>query len=47
LMLVGSVLQQIIVLEAHPGAPGVPLPKTDDELVEELTRAFLAYLGAG
>jgi AcrR family transcriptional regulator len=47
LMLVGAVLQQIIVLGAHPGMPGALLPKTDDELVEELSRAFLAYLGAG
>jgi AcrR family transcriptional regulator len=46
LLLVGAVLQQIVVLEAHPGVPDVRVPRTDDELVEELTRAFLAYLGA-
>jgi hypothetical protein len=27
-------------------APDSGLPRTDDELVEELTRAFLSYLGA-
>lgn len=46
LMLVGTMLQQIIVFNALPGVPDPRLPRTDDELVEELTRAFLSYLGA-
>jgi len=46
LMLVGFALQEIVVLDALPDVPDPRLPKTDDELVEELTRAFLAYLGA-
>jgi AcrR family transcriptional regulator len=46
LMLVGFALQEIIVLDALPGVPDPRLPKTDDELVEELARAFLRYLGA-
>jgi len=45
LMLVGAMLQQIVVLDAMPGVPDPRLPRTDDELVEELTRAFLSYLG--
>ena len=45
LMLVGVMLQQIIVLDALPGVDP-RLLRTDDELVEELTRAFLNYLGA-
>jgi hypothetical protein len=46
LMLVGFTLQEIVVLDALPGVPDPRLPKTDDELVEELVRAFLRYLGA-
>jgi AcrR family transcriptional regulator len=46
LMLVGFALQSIIVFDALPGVPDPRLPKTDDELVEELARAFLRYLGA-
>ncbi len=46
LMLVGFALQEIIVFDALPGTPDPRLPKTDDELVEELVRAFLRYLGA-
>ena len=44
LMLVGAMLQQIVVLDTMPGVPDPRLPRTDDELVEELTRAFLSYL---
>jgi AcrR family transcriptional regulator len=39
LKLVGTMLQQVIVIDAR-------LPGSDDELVEELVRAFLTYLGA-
>src|SRR5579872_3889068 len=46
IMLVGFTLQEIIVFDALPGVPDPRLPKTDDELVAELTRAFLRYLGA-
>jgi hypothetical protein len=46
LMLVGFTLQEIVVFDALPGVPDPRLPKTDDELVEELARAFLRYLGA-
>ena len=46
LMLVGIMLQHIIVLDALPDVPDPRLPRTDDELVEELVRAFLGYLGA-
>ena len=46
LMLVGTMLQQIIVLDAQPGLPISQPAFTDDEVVEELTRAFLRYLGA-
>ncbi len=45
LRVLGATLQQIIVLDALPGVPDPLLPRTDDELVEELTRAFLSYLG--
>jgi AcrR family transcriptional regulator len=45
LLLVRTMLQQIIVLEAQPHMTDA-LPRwTDDELVDELTRAFLRYLG--
>lgn len=46
LMLVGNMLQQIVVLDIGQSTPDPRLPRTDDELVEELTRAFLSYLGA-
>jgi AcrR family transcriptional regulator len=46
LMLVGIMLQEIIVFDALPDVPDPRLPKTDDELIEELARAFLRYLGA-
>ena len=46
LMMVGFTLQEITVLDAVPGMPDPRLPKTDDELIEELVRAFLSYLGA-
>ena len=46
LMLVGFALQEIVVLDTLPTVPDPRLPKTDDELVQELTRAFLGYLGA-
>jgi AcrR family transcriptional regulator len=46
LMLVGFTLQEIIVLDALPSVPDPRLPRTDDELIEELVRAFLRYLGA-
>lgn len=46
LMLVGIMLQHIIVLDALPDVPDPRLPRTDDELVDELVRAFLSYLGA-
>jgi AcrR family transcriptional regulator len=46
LMLVGFALQEIVVFDALPGVQDPRLPKTDDELVEELARAFLRYLGA-
>jgi AcrR family transcriptional regulator len=46
LTLVGATLQQIIVLDVAPGKPEERLPRSDNELVEELTRAFLGYVGA-
>jgi len=46
LMLVGFMIQEIVVFDALPGVPDPRLPKTDDELIEELVRAFLRYLGA-
>jgi len=45
LTLMGAMLQQIIVLGPQAGVPDPRLPRTDDELVEELARAFLSYLG--
>jgi AcrR family transcriptional regulator len=47
LMLMGAMLQQAIVLDPLPGVPDPRLPSTDEELVEEIARAFLGYLGAG
>jgi AcrR family transcriptional regulator len=46
LMLMATMLQQIVVLDPHLSARDRELGRTDDELVEELTRAFLSYLGA-
>jgi len=46
LMLVGFALQEIVVLDTLPNVADPRLPKTDDDLVQELTRAFLGYLGA-
>jgi AcrR family transcriptional regulator len=45
LMIVGFTLQEIILFDALPGMKDPRLPQTDDELVEELVRAFLGYLG--
>lgn len=47
LSIVGFVLQEIVVFDALPDVPDPRLPKTDSDLVRELTRVFLNYLGAG
>jgi AcrR family transcriptional regulator len=46
LMLVGFTLQEIVVLDVLPEMKDPRLPDTDEELVEEVVRAFLGYLGA-
>jgi AcrR family transcriptional regulator len=46
LTFVTASLQQIIVLDVLPREPGERSPESDNELVEELTRAFLCYVGA-
>ncbi|HXW77181.1 MAG TPA: TetR/AcrR family transcriptional regulator [Candidatus Eremiobacteraceae bacterium] len=45
LMLVGFAIQEIAVFDVLPDVEDPRLPKTDDELVDELVRAFLSYLG--
>jgi AcrR family transcriptional regulator len=45
LSVVGFVLQEIIVYDALPDVPDPRLPKTDADLVRELTSVFLSYLG--
>ncbi|HKW45294.1 MAG TPA: TetR/AcrR family transcriptional regulator [Candidatus Eremiobacteraceae bacterium] len=46
LMMVGFALQEIVVADILPDMPDPRLPATDDDLVSELVRAFLGYLGA-
>lgn len=46
LMMVGFALQEIVVADVLPDVEDPRLPSTDDELIEELVRAFLGYLGA-
>jgi AcrR family transcriptional regulator len=45
LTVVGFVLQEIVVYDALPDVPDPRLPKSDADLVRELTRVFLSYLG--
>lgn len=45
LTVVGFVLQEIVVLDALPEVQDPRLPKNDADLVRELTRVLLSYLG--
>lgn len=46
IMMIGFALQEIVIADVLPDMKDPRLPSTDDELIEELVRAFLGYLGA-
>lgn len=47
LMLVGLALREMVILDVLSKAWSPFMPKDDDQLVEELTRALLGYLNCG
>ncbi len=46
LMMIGFTLQEIVLFDVLPDMRDPRIPATDEELIEELVRAFLGYLGA-